>query len=104
MFGLNPDKREISEKLTIACLEDLAKNIPEAELNKMKEFMVKQYTQSTQENDFWIDVMISWAMDGLDKTDHYQEMIEKLTTKEMQKFIGGLVKQGNRIEVIMMPE
>ena len=59
MFGLNPDKREISEKLTIACLEDLAKNIPEAELNKMK---------------------------------------------EMQKFIGGLVKQGNRIEVIMMPE
>lgn len=104
MFGLNPDKREISEKLTIACLEDLAENIPEAELNKMKEFMVKQYAQSTQENDFWIDVMISWAMDGLDKTDHYQEMIEKLTTKEMQEFIGDLVKQGNRIEVIMMPE
>lgn len=104
MFGLNPDKREISEKLTIACLEDLAKNIPETELNKMKEFMVKQYIQSTQDNGFWVDAINSWVLDGLDKVNNYKEMIEKLTPKEMQSFISSLVKQGNRIEVIMMPE
>ena len=104
MFGLNPDKREISEKLTIACLEDLAKNIPETELNKMKEFMVKQYIQSTQDNGFWVDAINSWVLDGLDKVNNYREMIEKLTPKEMQSFISSLVKQGNRIEVIMMPE
>lgn len=103
-FGLNPDKREKSEKLTIACLEDLAQNVPEAELNKMKEFMIKQTDQNFQENGYWLFTLEDWAMNKLDMATKFKETLQTITTKDMQDFIAGLLKQGNRFEVLMMPE
>lgn len=103
-FGLNPDKRATSEKLTIASLEDLAKNIPETELNKMKEFMMKQTDENFHENNYWVGTMAEFAMDGLDMATNFKETLQKITAKDMQDFIAGLLKQGNRIEIIMMPE
>lgn len=103
-FGLNPDKRATSEKLTIACLEDLAKNIPEAELNKMKEFMMKQTDENFHDNNYWAGTMEEYVMNGLDMATDFKATLQKITTKDMQDFIAGLLKQGNRIEVFMMPE
>lgn len=104
MFGLNPDKRTTSEKLTIASLEDLAKNIPEAELNKMKEFMMKQTDENFHDNNYWVSTMADYAANGLDMATNFKETLQKITPKDMQDFIAGLLKQGNRIEVFMMPE
>lgn len=104
VFGLNPDKRTTSEQLTIASLEDLAKNIPESELNKMKEFMMKQTDENFHDNNYWAGTMEDYAMNGLDMATNFKETLQKITTREMQDFIAGLLKQGNRIEVVMMPE
>lgn len=104
MFGLNPDKRATSEKLTVAALEDLATNIPEAELNKMKEFMLKQTDENFHDNNYWVGTMEDFVMNGLDMATHFKETLQKITTKEMQDFVAGLLNQGNRIEVFMMPE
>lgn len=103
-FGLNPDKRATSEKLTIASLEDLAKNIPEAELNKMKEFMLKQADENFHDNNYWVRTMEDFAMNGLDMATDFKETLRKITPEDMRDFIAGLLKQGNRIEVFMMPE
>ena len=104
VFGLNPDKRTTSEQLTIASLEDLAKNIPESELNKMKEFMMKQTDENFHDNNYWAGTMEDYAMNGLDMATNFKETLQKITTREIQDFIAGLLKQGNRIEVVMMPE
>lgn len=104
MFGLNPEKRATSEKLTIACLEDLAKNIPESELNKMKEFMMKQTDENFHDNNYWVGTMADYVTNGLDMATNFKETLQKITTKDMQDFIAGLLKQGNRTEVFMMPE
>lgn len=103
-FSLNPDKQEKSEKVTISCLEDLSKNIEETELNKMKEFMMKQWEQDNQDNNYWIRTLKDWTVNAVDMNTRYKETVQKLTTKDMQDFIAGLLKQGNRCEVIMMPE
>lgn len=103
-FGLNPDKRETSEKLTVACLEDLAKNIPESELNKMKEYMTKKADENAHDNNYWVGVMEDIMMNNVDSNTNYKETVNKITTKEMQDFITGILKQGNRCKVIMMPE
>lgn len=103
-FALNPDKRATSEKLTIACLEDLAKNIPEAELNKKKEYMSKQIDEDLHDNAYWVSIMEEMATNKLDKVTTFKETLKNITTQDMQNFIGGLLKQGNRCEVIMMPQ
>lgn len=103
-FGLNPDKRESSEKLTIACLEDLSKNIPDSELNKMKEYMTKKADEDAHDNRYWQGVMQEMATNNLDVNTKYKEVVQKITTKEMQDFIADLLKQGNRCKVVMMPE
>lgn len=104
VFGLNPDKHTSSEKLTIASLENLAKNIPEAELNKMKEYMLKKADENAKDNNYWIRAMRDWKENGVDNVTGYKEYIQKLTPKEMQEFIASLLKQGNRCKILMMPE
>lgn len=103
-FGLNPDKRASSEKITIACLEDLAKNIPDTELNKMKEYMLKQHAEDVKDNSFWVKAMQDLVENGVNNVTDYNQTVQKITAKELQDFIAGLLKQGNRCEVVMMPE
>lgn len=103
-FGLNPDKREKSEQLTIRSLEDLAKNIPDSELNKMKEYMLKRADEQVHENKYWNRVLMTYAMDGIDLNTEFKNVVSSLTVKEMQEFIASLLKQGNRCEVLMLPE
>ena len=103
-FALNPDKREKSEKATINSLETLAKDIPDTELKKMKEYMLKRYDEQVRENGYWLGVMEDAAMNGIDSYSDYKKIINSLTAEQMEKFVGQLLKQGNRCEVVMLPE
>lgn len=103
-FGLNPSKYASSEKLTIASLEKLAKNIPESELSKMKEYMVKKADENAHENGYWVNVLKTEAVDGVDLYTGYKNVVNSLTPAEMQKFVASLLKQGNRFELLMLPE
>lgn len=104
VFGLNPTKAKIAEKLTIQSLEKLSKDVKEEELQKMKEFMLKQYKQNTQENGYWLGTVMSKAVDGIDNYTGYVEYVNKVTTEQIEKFIADFLKQGNRFEMIMLPE
>ena len=43
-------------------------------------------------------------MNGIDSYSDYKKIINSLTAEQMEKFVGQLLKQGNRCEVIMLPE
>lgn len=103
-FGLNPEKYKRSEAATIESLEKLAKNIPDSELNKMKEYMMKQFDEEVHENDYWIGLMKDFVLNGVDGYTSYKDVVKNLTVEEMKSFIAGFLKQGNRCEVLMLPE
>ena len=102
-FGLNPQKSESSEKLTINSLESLAKDIPDTELMKMKEYMLKKADENAHENKYWNNVLMEYATDGIDLHTDYKNVVNSLTTEDMEQFVGSLLKQGNRCEVLMLP-
>lgn len=83
-FALNPDKREKSEKATINSLETLAKDIPDTELKKMKEYMLKRYDEQVRENGYWLGVMEDAAMNGIDSYSDYKKIINSLTAEQME--------------------
>lgn len=103
-FGFNPEKREVVERQAVACLEDLATEVPADGLAQVCEFMLKYYNQILQENEVWMDVLCTWEMQGVNKFDGYKEVVERLTPENLREFIAGLLAQGNRLEVVMLPE
>ena len=70
----------------------------------MKEYMLKRYDEQVRENGYWLGVMEDAAMNGIDSYSDYKKIINSLTAEQMEKFVGQLLKQGNRCEVIMLPE
>lgn len=103
-FGMNPDKHDKSIALTIDCLESLSKEVKEVELNKAKEYMLKQITENEHRNGYWLGVAEQSEMNGIDVNTTYRSIVKSLTPKMMQDFIKSILAQGNRGEVIMMPE
>ena len=102
-FGVNPQKSASSEKLTINSLETLAKDIPDAELAKMKEYMLKKADENAHENGYWSDVLMDYATEGVDLYTDYKNVVNSLTAEDMERFVASLLKQGNRCEVLMLP-
>lgn len=102
-FGVNPQKSESSEKLTINSLETLAKDIPDAELAKMKEYMLKKADENAHENRYWSGVLMDYATEGVDLYTDYKNVINSLTAEDMEQFVASLLGQGNRCEVLMLP-
>ena len=100
---MNPQKSESSEKLTINSLETLAKDIPDAELAKMKEYMLKKADENAHENRYWSGVLMDYATEGVDLYTDYKNVINSLTAEDMEQFIASLLGQGNRCEVLMLP-
>ena len=102
-FGVNPQKYATSEKLTINSLESLAQDIPDTELAKMKEYMLKKADEDAHENGYWKDVLMDYATEGVDLYTDYKNVVNSLTSETMEEFVGSLLKQGNRCEVLMLP-
>lgn len=104
VFGLNPDKYKSSEELTIKALEDLTTTLPEAELNKIKEFMLKQAKTNVLENSYWLSIVSNYVNDNFDGHTGYSEAVSALTPADIQNFVKEILKQGNRFELLMLPE
>lgn len=104
VFGLNPDKYQTSEKLTINSFETLAKDIPEAELKKMQEYMLKTFDENIHENGYWVNTLKSYVVDGIDMYTDYKKTVESLTVGEIENYVKELLKSGNRFELLMLPE
>ena len=104
VFGLNPDKYKTSEKMTINSFETLAKDIPTAELKKMQEYMLKTFDENTHENEYWVNTLKSYVVDGVDMYTDYKSTVENLTVGEVENFVNALIKSGNRFELLMLPE
>lgn len=103
-FSLNPDKSSTSEQLTIKSLETLADSVSDSELSKMKEYMLKQIEENAKENSYWVRVLENKEVEGIDTYSTYRDVVKNLTPKDIQNFVKEILKQGNRVEILMLPK
>ena len=102
-FALNPDKKDRSLAATINSFEQLAKDLPEVELNKMKEYMLKTYDENQMENSYWLSTIDTFAKEGLDMNTDYRNIVNNISTKDVETFVADILKSGNRVKVLMLP-
>jgi zinc protease len=100
----NPDKQKIAEDLMLKYLNASIENIDEADLNPVKEIMLKQAEDANRENVHWMDVLTEWTAEGVDLQTDYVQTVKALTPQKISNFLREIVKAGNHASIVMMPE
>lgn len=101
-FDTDPKLRS---KMVTSIKEGMASFIAEGpksdDLKKVKEYMLKSYTQSQKENAYWVGVLDDYYWDHQDINKNYEQLVNSITIADIKTFAKNLVKQNNMIEVSM---
>ncbi len=102
IFDTAPSKKAELMKIIFAEADKLGISGPsEANLSKVKEYMLKKYTENVKENSYWLRAIDEYLLTGMDITKNYETIINSITAKDVQKFAADLLKQKNEVEVTM---
>lgn len=102
VFDTAPDKKEKLVKIIFAEAADLAKAGPsEANLSKVKEYMLKKHTENLKENGYWLGAIDEYLFTGVDMAKGYDAIVNSITPKDIQLFANDLFKQKNETEITM---
>ena len=106
VYQTDPAKYEHLNGIINAQLEKMAKEGPSAEqMQKIKEYMLKRYADNQKENSYWMNNIKEVLYTGQDMTKDYEALINGLTAQDVAQFAADLLKQGNKLTVVMtVPE
>ena len=103
-FDTNPEQAEKLGEIAKAKLVEFAENGPTAEeLSMAVENLKKNLPESRISNRYWMSVLESWNEYGIDYNKEYEDAINSVTSKDVQKLLKKLLKQKNLIEFKSMP-
>ena len=102
IFDTAPSKKEELMKIIFAEADKLGASGPsEANLKKVKEYMLKKHTENLKENSYWLRAIDEYLFTGVDIAKNYEALINSITAKDVQKFAADLLNQKNQVEVTM---
>ncbi len=86
-------------------LENIAKKGPEpTSMQKVREYLLKQYDQVAITNDYWSYVIWHEIEDGADFDRDYKMMVRNITASDVQQMARQLIDAKRCIEVTMLSE
>ena len=101
---MNPDKSELAVRLLHEGIASMQKAVDPDQLQKVKEYMLKQIDVDAKKNNYWINTITVYKEYGLDVYTDYKKTVEALTVDSVRDFLNQLLKSGNHTEIIMTPE
>lgn len=104
IFQVKPEKKDRALEIIRSEFEKLAKETPVEELDKVKEFMVKQITGDEQTNSYWCSMMAGNELLPSEVCVKAEQVIQSITPKEISSYVNEIMKQNNYRVLVMMPE
>ena len=102
--GVFDCEAELAVRLLHEGVANMQKAVDADQLNKAKEYMLKQFDVDAKKNGFWINVITSYKDYGIDFYTDYKKTVEALTVDNVRDFLNKFMKSGNHVEVVMTPE
>ena len=84
-------------------LDDMSAGISDAELAKVKEFMVKEAIEGKERNGAWLSAISRTLLNGVDTFNGNTELLNSITPAQVSAFVANLLKQNNYRVVVLMP-
>lgn len=107
MFDCDPDKAEHLKSLIYADVEKLMQEGPtQEEIDKVIVTLKKNQEQAKPHNSYWLNALTTYYINGIDITDpkNFDKIIDKITTKDVQKFAQKLFKDADIVDIIFQPK
>ena len=104
IFQVKSEKKDRALEIIRSEFEKLAKETPVEELDKVKEFMVKQITGDEQTNSYWCSMMAGNELLPAEVCVKAEQVIQSITPKEISGYVNEVMKQNNYRVLVMMPE
>jgi zinc protease len=73
----------------------------EEDLNKVKEFMLKNYTEEQRDNSHWLNAIDEYYTWNIDSQNGYDAKVKAITVNDIKEFTAKMLAQKNIIDVIM---
>ena len=106
-FDCDPARAEHLKSLIYAETEKLQKEAPtEEEVSKVVSNMLKLREQSKNHNSYWMNALYSYYVSGINPADpkNYEDIINKVTPKDIQKFAQQLFKGADVVDITFVPK
>ena len=103
-FDTDPLKQTKLMSIIHSEITDIVTKGPRTDdLQKVKENMIKKYTEDLAENNWWNGALNLFYQDHLNLVTDYKASVDALTPELIQSTLKSLVSQGNVMEVVMKP-
>lgn len=103
-FPMNPEQKDAVLAAIAKEFEDMAQNITEEELGKVREYMVKSYIERGEQNEPWAGYISNWTLTGSNNFSKAVEELNAITPADVQNFVKSMNGQDNYRVVILDPE
>ena len=104
IFQVKPEKKDRALEIIRSEFEKLAKETPVEELDKVKEFMVKQYAENEHTNSYWCSMIAGNELKPSEVFVNAEKAILSITPKDLSEYVNKIMKQKNYRVLVMMPE
>lgn len=102
VYQTDPAKKNHLNGIIDQQMQKMATEGPTAEhLQKIKEYVLKKFKDNQKENSYWLGNLDEYFSTGIDNTQDYEAIVNSITAQDVQKFAADMLKQGNKITVIM---
>ncbi len=104
IFPMKPEKKDVVNKIIKDEFVAMTKNVDDMEMQKVKEFMSKQHAERMKVNSGWLAAMSAYEKVPVNTFMHYDEVLNSISNKDVEKFVADLLKQNNYKVVFLNPE
>ncbi len=103
-YDTNEEQFEHLQETIFEQLELLAEEGATVEqMNKSREFMLKNFGNTQEQNSGWMSYINRLYGDGFDYISDYTQIVESITSEEIRDMMRTILDGENRIEVLMHP-
>ncbi len=82
----------------------MAEEITPEELGKVKEYLIKSYTERERKNDAWANYIDNWTLTGSNNFSNAIQEVNAITPESVKNFVKEMNAQGNYRVVILNPQ
>lgn len=100
---MDPNKSDLAVSLIASGMKDAIANIDADKVQKVKDYMLKNYAEQLKTNNYWMDVIDEYIWTGVNIDHGYKAAIEALTPAQISNYLKTLTAAGNHVEVVMTP-
>ena len=102
VYQTDPTKKEKLNTLIDELVQKMAAEGPTAEqMQKVRDYMVKQYNDNQKENSYWISSLDEYYYTGIDFNADYLNIVNSVTAADVKAFATDLIQQGNKVTVVL---